>query len=322
MDGERGFEIRRYRDADLSEVLGLLASSLLWTEDPTHADFFRWKHQDNPFGPSLMWVAVKDDSIVGFRALLRWRFRVGSRMYPALRPVDTVTHPRFRRRGVFRHLTAHALGSLEDDSAAFLFNTPDPESLPQYLKLGWRVAQRPLLCARLRLPPRLHHLKRAWTHADQFSQNTPVGESMAEVDNRELSALMDAQNPIKNTRWSTEDSVPFRQWRYGFSSLAYRFLPIEDKGALIFRLRRRGSAVEAVICETHSPGGTSPVRSGVGRLLRLTGADYALTLGPSSLRGGWLPLPKVGPTIVWRPLMADLLDLRFWDPSLGEIELF
>src|SRR5688500_17554024 len=67
--------LRPYEDRDQDGVLALLATSLGKVADERYRAFFRWKHLENPFGRSHMWVADTNDSIVGFRAFMRWRFR-------------------------------------------------------------------------------------------------------------------------------------------------------------------------------------------------------------------------------------------------------
>jgi hypothetical protein len=76
-------------------------------------EFFRWKHLENPFGPSLMLVAEDDGRVIGLRAFLRWRFQAGGGTLQAVRAVDTATHPGYQGLGVFTRLTRAALAALE-----------------------------------------------------------------------------------------------------------------------------------------------------------------------------------------------------------------
>ena len=106
-------EARRTTAADQPAVLALLADSLGWDRDPAFADFFEWKHLQNPFGPSPAWVAVHEGAIVGFRTFLRWQFdHPDGRVRQAVRAVDTATAPEFQGRGIFRQLTMAAVEEL------------------------------------------------------------------------------------------------------------------------------------------------------------------------------------------------------------------
>ena len=77
--------VRPWRDDDLAPVLDLLQAAL--GDGPAGsrpAEFFTWKHLENPFGPSLMLVAEADGRPVGLRAFMRWRFRTGERTIEAV----------------------------------------------------------------------------------------------------------------------------------------------------------------------------------------------------------------------------------------------
>src|SRR5437867_2251138 len=89
-----------------------------------------------------MWVAVSDDRIVGFRTFIRWRFRVDDDVVDAVRAVDTATDPAHQGRGIFSRLTLGALDELRGENVGFVFNTPNDQSRPGYLKMGWRIVGR------------------------------------------------------------------------------------------------------------------------------------------------------------------------------------
>ena len=122
-------------------MLELAQAALRWRpEDPNEA-FFRWKHLDNPAGSSPMWVASTGDRLVGLPDLPAVALRRGRRRAAAhaVRAVDTATHPDFQGRGIFSRLTLGALDELRDEGVDFVFNTPNDQSRPGYLKMGWQV---------------------------------------------------------------------------------------------------------------------------------------------------------------------------------------
>ena len=57
MSSASGAVVRRATPADEPAVLALLADSLGWKRDATFAEFFDWKHTQNPFGRSPAWIA-------------------------------------------------------------------------------------------------------------------------------------------------------------------------------------------------------------------------------------------------------------------------
>ena len=123
-----GLRIREAVDADLPQILEVLQSSLGWVPDEQYAAFYRWKHQENPFGVSPAWVALDGERIVGLRVWLRWRFVRHGQRWDAVRAVDTATHPEYQGRGIFRRLTTASLEVPREDGIAHVFNTPNLDS--------------------------------------------------------------------------------------------------------------------------------------------------------------------------------------------------
>jgi GNAT superfamily N-acetyltransferase len=121
-------------DKDIPEVVELLRSSLSDQHTKTH---FLWKHYHNPFGKSYGILAYDKDKIIGVRMFMRWEFLQDGKVFKAARPVDTVTHKDYRHRGIFSELTKRALHWV-DKTTELIFNTPNENSAPGNLKLGWK----------------------------------------------------------------------------------------------------------------------------------------------------------------------------------------
>ena len=135
-------EIRRATPADETEVLELFRIALGWKTGDPNEELFAWKHKTNPFGPSPAWVATDNGRIVGYRTFLRWQFLDGhNKPVRAVRAVDTVTSPEYQGRGIFRRLTLQAVAELTLAGDRIVFNTPNDQSRPGYLKMGWTIAR-------------------------------------------------------------------------------------------------------------------------------------------------------------------------------------
>jgi GNAT superfamily N-acetyltransferase len=321
--------IRRYTDADEPAMLALLRASLGWLEDAHHAEFFRWKHRTNPFGPSPAWIALDGDRIVGLRVLLRWEFDSGERVARAVRAVDTATDPAYQGRGIFSRLTLQAVAELRDEGVHFVFNTPNAQSLPGYLKMGWQTVGRLAVSARPRSLATLVRMAGARAPAELWSTPSRSGIDACEVlaDEAGLARLLASQPRPDGLRTRLTPEVV--RWRYtGFPALGYRVLlrgtDVED-GFTVFRLRRRGRALEAVVGDVLVPG--ADVRAAAGLLAsvpRAAGADYAIQLGDGvRLRAGYVPLPAQGPVLTWRAVTDSVCPpLPAWRLTLGDVELF
>jgi hypothetical protein len=167
---------------------------------------------------------------------------------------------------------------------------------------------------------------RARVPADKWSLGTSAGEAatavLAEGDRVEA-LLATIARPVG---LSTQRTVEHLRWRYGFEPLAYRAAVarggIED-GVVVFRLRRRGPAVELAVCEELTPAGEARVADElVAGALRATGAHHAIRLTGQPGGRRYVPLPGQGPTLVWRPVGLDRRPpLEQWRLSLGDVEV-
>lgn len=290
---------------DRPAILDLLGASLGWVPDDAAAAYYDWKHHQNPAGASYAWVAERDGRILGFRTMLRWTFEApGGELVRAVRAVDTATHPDAAGQGIFRRLTLHALDALAVQGTAFVFNTPNENSRPGYLSMGWtdvgrlRVGVRPSGARSMAAMLRAREPAARWSEATDAG--APASEALVHPAVRELLAERPAADALRTHR-----TLAHLSWRYGFEPLRYRAVALgadPAEGLAVFRLRRRGAAVEAALCEVLVPrDDRRAARRLAGEVARCSGADYVIRLGgPLVDRAGFVRLPGQGPRLTWR----------------------
>jgi GNAT superfamily N-acetyltransferase len=321
-------EVRRATLEDLPGILELARASLDWVGGEEDARFFRWKHLESPFGASPMWIALDGERVVGFRTFMRWRFRRrDGGVVQAVRAVDTATDPAYQGRGIFTRLTLGALDELRHDGIELVFNTPNEKSLPGYLKMGWSIVGRLPVAVMPRRPSSVLTIARAREPASLWSIEVRVGEAAAAVfsDRESIAELLSVRGPSRGL--STAVSPEFLTWRYGYAPLHYRVVARSAKpaeGLVVFRLRRRGAAVEAVLGDVLTPDGERGVaRDLIRTVARETGADYVLRLHrPVVSAGPFVRIPRAGPILTCRVLGDATSAPREWDLTLGDVELF
>jgi GNAT superfamily N-acetyltransferase len=298
-----------------------MRSSLGWRDGDPNEELFNWKHCQNPFGESPAWVALHEGRVVGFRTFMRWEFLDDNgHVITAVRAVDTATDPDYRGLGVFRELTMLGVDELTTGGFGFVFNTPNDQSLPGYLKMGWQVVGR-LPAGVLPSGPRgVVRMTRARTAADLWSQPTCVGLDAAAFAEPSLAEAVLAHSPGTDMR--THRTPEYLRWRFSLEPLQYRLLLADEadpgRGTVVFRLRCRGAATEAVVAEAFVPGARALIATTL-RLLRATGADYALALRTGAA-AALPPLPRQGPILAVRPLTSTP-PRRGWALALADVEL-
>jgi hypothetical protein len=170
-------------------------------------------------------------------------------------------------------------------------------------------------------------IARARTSADRWSAPSTAGDPAAAVlsDREAMTQLLAARRPPVGTR--TRVTPEYLAWRYGGDLLPYRAVVAgagAAHGIALFRIRERGAAREAALCEVITADGDAAAeRELVRRVRRAADADYLLALQGSIPRGGMFPLPGQGPMLTWRRVATPRADPPAdWQLVLGDIELF
>lgn len=123
-------DMQSYLDLYLS-VFGKLES----------VDFFKWKYIDNPCQTdreSYNIVVAKDgNKLVGARASFPTHIWHNDKPWKAVQAGDTMVHPDYRGQGIFGKMLRFTLEDLCRQNVQLIFNFPNDNSFPGYMKLGW-----------------------------------------------------------------------------------------------------------------------------------------------------------------------------------------
>ena len=306
--GDLGAATARRRTATRSSRCSRARSGA--RHDPRYDTLFAWKHEENAFGPSPAWVAVDGDRIAGFRVLMRWEFVDAAGSVRAVRAVDTATHPDYQGQGIFTRLALHALDELRADGVDFVFNTPNDQSRPGYLKMGWQVVgrlptavrpDRARAASRASRPPgcRPSGGRRRAPRATPRSTSSPTTPRSPRLlaslpDARRAAHAADAPSTCAGGT-ARRCSATARSSAPGGVAGRHRDLPDPPPGpAAGGRALRRDRRAAAT-------GGSR--RRSPGAVTRAADADYVIRLGGGLVApGGLVRLPGQGPLLTWRAL--------------------
>lgn len=337
-------------EAAVPEALDLLRTCL--GEKPTQRReevFWNWKHQANPFGPSLLLASKANQQLAGLRAFLRWEWQADGKLRKALRAVDTATHPEFQRRGIFSSLTMSGLEEARRQGIDFVFNTPNQNSMPGYLKMGWRHVSRLPMYVRVLRPVRfacglvkakaLGQSDGAEPGQDDFFRQAPLGVPEFLEAGLNLDRLIVRDRALRGPGFTTSRSPEFCRWRYGLHPYVPYYVEMVEsggdlKGMLFYRTNVRFGLREIMITDILLAE-DSPVI--VGQLLnclrRRVRADYLIAhFGERSVhlkhlrRGGFFRLPGQGMNftvrLLGREILPDPVQAEHWSLCLGDLEIF
>ena len=332
--------IRRATRGDEEAILDLVRVSLGEGTIPRTLDYWRWKHEANPFGRSAILVAEAEGQLVALRAFMRWTWRSAGQDVATVRAVDTATHPEYRGQGLFKRLTMRLRDEMNDEGVAFVFNTPNAQSRPGYLKMGWSLVGKPTLWVR---PVRPVRLARALRHEGLSGDEGEPPAVDAERAGKAL-ALPVVRSIVEaagsgGAAYHTAPTLEYLRWRYADVPSFVYYAAARGEGAsgalLVMRARRRGALRELRVCDL-VVGPTAAARRHarvlLGRLPRVADVDIVLGMRTHGISAGalagtsYFPAPRTGPLLTAYPLNAaglpDPRTLAHWQPQVGALELF
>lgn len=319
-------------DQDITPIVDLLKISLGEGLMPKSIGNWTWKHVNNPFGRSPVLVCVADGRIVGVRAFMRWQWRHQGRIVKTVRAVDTATHPEYQGKGIFKKLTLQLVDQCKADGDHFVFNTPNGQSRPGYLKMGWQVTGR--LPVILGFHPVSKIRRRLF---DGEKQDGP--DDIKHVLNHVSLPELISSQIISDNSMTTNVTMDFLKWRYmdvpvaNYSSVA-QFQSGKLTAIVIYRVKRTKRFVEFRVCDTLISKACDFAELG-SKLTRcfVSSNAHVMTLAGTApvpfwqLLGTFRTSPvRLGPVVTIRILngsdLPDTNDFSTWRPGIGDLELF
>jgi GNAT superfamily N-acetyltransferase len=312
---------RKATPSDVPAIVSLLKLSLGEGLIQKSETYWNWKHIDNPFGASAILLADEDDQLIGVRAFMRWNWESKKLTYKSLRAVDTVVHPKFQGKGVFKKLTMALREQCRSEGFDFIFNTPNTLSRPGYLKMGWQDI------GRIRIRLKLHLT---------LGLKTETLSPLLEIKEAVLQYKSAPQKAVSN-QWQTCISTDYLLWRYANCPVVkyYGFTHPRQGWLLIGYPKRTSKGVELRITEW-LPGSVSPSHHEFHEALHLFNQKFKpsfVTISPNRnheigsllLAAGFLPGLPLGPKLTYCALSDRVpaqMKMADFYCSLGDMELF
>ena len=131
--------VRVYKEGDEDEIFEL--TKAVWGKDVPEKERWmqgwRWMHINNPAGISRIWLAEDGSKIVSQYPVILEDMKIGEEIIKAAQLIDTMTHPEYRRQGLFSTLGKKALTKMENGGVQFVYCFPTQEVYPLHIKSGW-----------------------------------------------------------------------------------------------------------------------------------------------------------------------------------------
>lgn len=308
--------IREANQNDIPGILSVLKASLGETSSKKTEEVWKYKHLDNPFGESLVLIAETAGMIIGVRAFMRWKWKMSGKEYSAFRAVDTATHPSHQGKGIFKKLTLKALEIGKQNGDQFVFNTPNRQSKPGYLKMGWKEVGK-IKTTLIPVNPIYWSRKK-----DLNFFGSMVNEISPELL-QEWNTKLEANNVIYTPKTSN-----YLSWRYCHNPLQEYMLEIDENVFLAGYLKHHSNLKELRLSELimSSKANKKFVKKKIRDWAKDSGAHF-ISLSSSINQGLFRKriTAEVGPVLTYIPINnshQEFYNLSSWDYSLGDLELF
>ncbi len=327
-------EIKEATERDTSAIVNLLKLSLGESLTPKSERYWRWKHLENPFGVSLVLLCWEGSELIGVRAFMRWEWIMNGKTFRAVRAVDTATHPDHQGQGIFKKLTLALVDHCKDRGDDFVFNTPNEQSKPGYLKMGWVEAGK--LPIRMGIQRPFSIVKNLMTGAKVIGSNE-TSAIQSYLQHPSLATLLSQCNRGKDSI-STNTSVAYLTWRYlRVPVAAYVGIAEEEgnelTGLIIGRIKHTRIGKELRVTDVFIRDTTigNELKKKLVKAIRDWKVDYvslsgALGVEVKNILPGLSLASSVGPMVTVRPLsnpdLQLLINFKQWTPALGDLELF
>lgn len=311
-------KIREAKHKDIPKIIKVLKASLGEVSSEKTEKVWRYKHIDNPFGESLVLVAEEGDQIIGVRAFMRWEWQVSQKVYSAFRAVDTATHPDHQGKGIFKKLTLRALDIGNERGDHFVFNTPNSQSKPGYLKMGWKEVSK----LRIGLVPvnPFYWKKKEEANSFKSDENIHVALDLNKWD----------EDLRRSGKIFTPKSENYLMWRYLKNPMQPYFVKSNPNYFIAGYVKNHGNFKEFRVSELIYNGKESKkeVKNVIKVWAKKVGVQFISLHLPecqklfhSEIKGGF------GPILTFKSIQEDIdvqnfLELKLWGYSLGDLELF
>ena len=249
---------KKYTLENKISLLQLLAFKWTYLTYAEIKEKFEWRYEQNPYNDRrpVIYVALNNEQVVGFRAFVVQLFKLGEVQYKVFNPADAIVHPDFRRMGIFSKLNETLLADLQNESKAIILNTSSNNlSTPGYLKQGWQVMNYVnrygiKLNLFITLKYLFLHKKKNKKHFKEIrikhKDRTYVFTQQLHID--DIVALNNQRGNI--TALTHIRDASFYQWRYSYQKDTYFYAYLYNKAKLEeYIIFRKSSTYQTIIEE-------------------------------------------------------------------------
>lgn len=322
----RDVTVRLANSTDKSSVLNLLNEGFKTQQKAVSTtrddNFWNWKYRDSVFGNAVLHIIESEDEILASGTLWPFEFVYKGQVLKAFQPCDTIVVEKARGKGFFRKMNEARIAYSKEEGVDFIFNFPNQNSLPGYLKMGWRFVGKLQWYIKVLKP----FLFLQSFYLKKQSKRIKVGSNYTFTIQKIKKALKSYD--VSKDLVTINSSEKYYQYRYGshptreYGIIEYK--NNEESSIAIFNMMQKGRLKEMVIMEViTSQKNFSALMGRVIKEAKTMGVGYIAMINQQRQNNKTLILkgfiPKKNKNIVYLPLNntldKSLLNINTWNLS-------
>ncbi len=232
MTSDHTWKPRLFHDRDLPQVLELFKTIL---DQELSPEAFHWWFTHNPWGTRNIQVAEEENTIIGVACHNAFPMLWNGEQHLVSFPLNVLTHPDHRGKGIFTRLERRAEEFAADNGASFFLSVPNDASTPIFTnKLGWseRIPE-PLQGLPSNLIPQ-QKVFRSWS---KVYWKYLVGNPRFQLTS--VTSFTKAIDDIWSRSYSSHPLTMWRSQEY----LNWRFARAVDKNYQLYEVQVQGDTV-------------------------------------------------------------------------------
>lgn len=229
---------------DDDKITSFLKSASLAHKIPQKSEeWFHWKFEGSPYGKTILACAFDGNEVVGCVGIGFGQMTYGDKSLSCALSYETFVHPDYQGCHLFTKLTKLAEEECVNQGVDVLYNFPNRNSLPGFIKRGWtkiRLSSYKIkLCKPFKCLMKFKEMRKGFVSCDSNLENIKNTDI---IDCGRFS-----QDGIFIPQWSKK----YLEWRFLTHPVGHYWIYNENDVIAIFRIGYKGTLKQAELLHIH-----------------------------------------------------------------------
>lgn len=308
MDSNKKIELRIWEyGKDDDKIESFLQSASLAHKIPQKSEsWFHWKFEGSPYGKAILACAFDGNKVVGCVGYGMGIITHDNKAFKCALAYENFVHPHYQGHHIFTRLITLVENKCKEQGIKLLYVFPNKNSLPGYIKRGWKQ----ILISKYKI--RITNYLRFIRHIlDIKKPFIPMTSNLEDISNINIGEF---ENVILQDIFVPQWSREYLEWRFHTYPVGNYWIYEDGNIYAIARLGHRGRLKQAEILHAqgyHRSINKSEWKTIIKRLIKETSVDFiGISASPyhplSKYTSLFIPVPSKS-NFTYKILAEDLV---------------